>query len=286
MPILYDEQDRPYLQNRDGKRNYISPVAMARGREEHDAAIPKDETGMFRQAPRWNNSKGKWETPLDFTNIMNMAVIGGLTAGAGNMAMAGAAPAAAGSGGTLASSSPLFGAASMSTPGIGLTSGGASLVGGAVPLSSGVVPLSSVTASPAVAGSAIPGGSGVGSSAVPAAGGSGAVNQAVEQVADKAGGGGWRGQLKNHWRSIFDNGMQVVGAHQSSRAAKDAAKIQHDAVQRAIDFEMQRYREMRQNSAPYRDAGSGAIKTLNDRMQEPRPDYGAMAGRVAQRGAR
>lgn len=85
MSVQYDAQGRAFILS-NGKKNYISPVAMGQ-------AKPKDTTGMFRQAPQWNNRTGTWETPIDWTNIANAAVIGGLTAGAANAFMA--APAAA-----------------------------------------------------------------------------------------------------------------------------------------------------------------------------------------------
>lgn len=79
----------------DGR--YLSPAAFG-------DAPPDDTTGMFRQRPRWNPRTGQWETPIDWTNIANLATVSALTAGAGSAIGAGgpaasAAPTAAGSGG-------------------------------------------------------------------------------------------------------------------------------------------------------------------------------------------
>lgn len=139
--VQYDERGRPYILMGDGRRNYISPAAFGE-------PVPEDTTGMFRQAPQWNNEKGKWETPIDWTNIANAATIGGLTAGVGNAVMAGGTPAA--TGGTasalpssslpvgLTSAPSVSGVGTASTAGIsGSTAGiGGSTAGGLLPSSS------------------------------------------------------------------------------------------------------------------------------------------------------
>lgn len=89
--IRVDEHGRQYL-DRPGQQNrqYISPVARGE-------APPADTTGVFRSRPRWNQRTGRWETPIDWTNIANMGVGAGLTAGVGN-AIAAGVPTAAGAG--------------------------------------------------------------------------------------------------------------------------------------------------------------------------------------------
>jgi hypothetical protein len=127
--VQYDEKGRPYILMGDGRRNYISPAAFGE-------PVPEDTTGMFRQGPQWNNWKGEWETPIDWTNVANMATIGGLTAGVGNALMAGGAPAATGGTATVAPSTA--GVGTSTTAGIsGSTAGmGGSTAGGVLPSTS------------------------------------------------------------------------------------------------------------------------------------------------------
>jgi hypothetical protein len=95
--VQYDEKGRPYILMADGRRNYISPAAFGE-------PVPEDTTGMFRQAPQWNNQKGEWETPIDWTNIANIGVGAGLTAGGLSAFGAFGAPAASGGTATVAPS--------------------------------------------------------------------------------------------------------------------------------------------------------------------------------------
>ena len=82
--IQYDEQRRPYIDTPRG-RNYISPVAMGTGQR------PEDTTGLFRSGPQWDANKGQWVTPIDWSNVANVAVGSALGAGAISAATAGGA---------------------------------------------------------------------------------------------------------------------------------------------------------------------------------------------------
>ena len=75
MGVQYDELNRSFIWRPDGSKNYISPVAMG-------GQAPEDTTGIFRQRPQWNQNSAEWETPIDWGNIMNLGVAGGLGAGA------------------------------------------------------------------------------------------------------------------------------------------------------------------------------------------------------------
>ena len=109
-----------YFQQPGQAKNYASPVAF--GEEK-----PEDTTGIFRRAPQWNNRTGKWETPLDWGNILALATGGAMTAGLANAAMAGTAPTVGGGGGGLAGASSVT---SSMLPASSITTGGASSVVG------------------------------------------------------------------------------------------------------------------------------------------------------------
>lgn len=68
----------------NGKQIFISPAA-------YGEAPPKDTTGIFRHGPQWNQTKGQYETPIDWGNLMNLGVGTFLTAGLSNAALAGGA---------------------------------------------------------------------------------------------------------------------------------------------------------------------------------------------------
>ena len=103
MGIQYDEQGRPFTYvGGTTRRSYISPVAMGTGQR------PDDTTSILRQAPRWNQNTGKWETPIDWGNIATMGVgaLGGVGALSAMGAFGGGAGAAAGAGGAAPSAAP------------------------------------------------------------------------------------------------------------------------------------------------------------------------------------
>lgn len=78
-PIQTDAQGREYIDTPRG-RVYLSPVTRGE-------AAPTDETGIFRSRPRWNQQKGKFETPIDWGNILSIATGAGL--GAAGLSAAG-----------------------------------------------------------------------------------------------------------------------------------------------------------------------------------------------------
>lgn len=79
-PIQTDAQGRQYIDTPRG-RVYLSPVTRGE-------APPEDTTGIFRSRPRWNQKKGKFETPIDWGNILSIATGAGL--GAAGLSAAGA----------------------------------------------------------------------------------------------------------------------------------------------------------------------------------------------------
>lgn len=126
MGVQYDEQGRPFTYvGGTSRRSYISPVAMG-------GQAPEDTTGIFRQGPQWNNNTGTWETPIDWGNILNVGIAGGLGAGAASAAGLFGGGAAAGTG-SVAADPALVGAlpsAQIGTGAAALPSAAAS-VGGA-----------------------------------------------------------------------------------------------------------------------------------------------------------
>lgn len=61
-------------------------------------------------------------------------------------------------------------------------------------------------------------------------------------------------------------GATLYGAHQASKAAKDAAQTQTDYGNRALDLQQQMYQQDRADQAPYRNIGYGALNTLGSMM--------------------
>ncbi len=100
----YDERGRPYFLMPNGQRSYVSPVAMGE-------KPPADNTGIFHQAPQWNQHSGNFETPFDWGNLLSMGVAGGLGAGAASAAglFGGGASAGGGSAASAAGGSPMAG---------------------------------------------------------------------------------------------------------------------------------------------------------------------------------
>jgi hypothetical protein len=74
--IQYDALGRPYFDMPGMKApSYVSPVAMGK-------TAPADTTGVFRKGPQWNQKKGVWETPIDWSNVLNVGAATALTLGA------------------------------------------------------------------------------------------------------------------------------------------------------------------------------------------------------------
>lgn len=79
--LKYDEQGKPYydVPGQPGRRSYVSPVALG-------GKAPDDTTGIFHSAPQWNQNEGKWETPIDWGNVLNVGVGAGLGLGVADAA--------------------------------------------------------------------------------------------------------------------------------------------------------------------------------------------------------
>lgn len=122
--VQRDEQGRPFIWNRDGTKNYISPVAFGE-------QAPEDTTGIFHKRPQFNNRTGEWETPFDWGNALNIGVGAGLGAGALSAFTGGGAAAG---GAALGPSTPANIAATSAAAGsvpAALAAGGAGAAGGA-----------------------------------------------------------------------------------------------------------------------------------------------------------
>lgn len=121
--VLWDERGSPYWKTASGKKTYIPPLVAAQMRDEPRAmewAKSKGVTidyqtnpetgevsvgaggvvnnaapggGLFHKRGQWNSETGEWDTPLDWGNILSMAIAGGLTAGAATAMMGGGAAA-------------------------------------------------------------------------------------------------------------------------------------------------------------------------------------------------
>ncbi len=60
----------------------------------------------------------------------------------------------------------------------------------------------------------------------------------------------------------------IGGALISSSASKKAAQTQADAANRAADMTQENQQQVREDLAPYRDAGSATLRTLQDRLPD------------------
>lgn len=66
------------------------------------------------------------------------------------------------------------------------------------------------------------------------------------------------------WGAAIVAGGAILGASMSADAAGDAADTQAGAANRATDISNQQYQQTRDDQAPYREAGYGALNKLND----------------------
>lgn len=232
MAIEYDYQGRPYIMS-GARRVYISPVAFG-------GQAPEDKTGMFRSRPQWNQNTGRWETPLDFGNIMSIGTGAALGAGALSAlgAFGGAAGAGGGAGGAaaggvlpstaigtgavpgIAGGSGLAGAAGFGGAGVGAGTAGASA---ATAGASSVLPGVGIGETGAVTGLA---GSGFG------AGGAGGILSALGKFGGVAGEigdvltSGARGSAQERG---LEDWLDLQAAGTNNRAMVDAAQFNLDA---------------------------------------------------------
>lgn len=106
---------------------------------------------------------------------------------------------------------------------------------------------------------AFPSGAGAGSAAG-AAGAAGATPSVVDAVTNSGGGRKWTDLFKDptFWSSLIGSGALLGGAAMQSNAAGDAAKLQADAIQKAIDLQREMWQTQRSDLAPYRGIGQGS----------------------------
>lgn len=77
------------------------------------------------------------------------------------------------------------------------------------------------------------------------------------------------GTASRNWLGpLFGGGIstigQLVAGHQANTAATDAAKIQADAAQKALDFERQSYGDIVGRLSPYMNSGASATDRMNN----------------------
>lgn len=87
--LQYDEQGRPYYHMPGQSKNYVSPKAF--GGEKPAGG------NFFKHGPEWNQDKGKWDSNLNWGNILSL-VAGGAIAAPAIAGAVGAAGAGAGAG--------------------------------------------------------------------------------------------------------------------------------------------------------------------------------------------
>lgn len=219
--IQYESDGRPYTWiggQVGGKKSYISPVAMGTGTR------PDDNTGIFRKGPQWNASSGKWETPIDWGNILNVGVAGGL--GAGALSAAGLFGGAA---------APGSSAAASSTAGTGATAG----VGAGTGAGVGLGETAAVTGIPASTAASLPGFAAIPSAEGLAAGGGGALASTPignGMAATPAGGSGMASgggtSALSRVAGVGKKLSDVLGG-----ASKSQADSRHTAAQDQLDWE-------------------------------------------------
>jgi hypothetical protein len=69
-------------------------------------------------------------------------------------------------------------------------------------------------------------------------------------------------------------GLQLAGASSASNSAKEAAQIQADSAQKALDLQKQLYEEARSDLAPWRAAGQSGLQALSYGLGLPNPSTG------------
>ena len=101
-----------------------------------------------------------------------------------------------------------------------------------------------------------------------------AVNIAAPTAAATSGGGGssfLSSIIPGGWKSqVLPAGLNLLNAAITSKSARDAAKIQAQYGNRALDFEMGRYNDAKSNFQPYVQGGAKAYANLGDVLSTPR----------------
>jgi len=240
--------------------------------------------GLIHGRSEWDSSSGEYSQPINWGNIMALAVGGGIAAG---FVIPAAAAASAGSGagagagagaGTLASSTiaPTLGtlpavAASGAVPaalgtgtaiGAGTATGGtlASLAGTAAPAASAAGPGAAAASGPLASGLT----GATTTAAVPA-------SLAATGGTTAAAGGSMAGG--SIWGTLIDAGIQQAGNYAASRQQANASDRSTDAQARAneaaLAFLREQYANRQQQLAPYIQAGQQSLQGLSRFMGLP-----------------
>lgn len=217
----------------NGKKVYQSPVTYdASGKaiyKKSNNGQPISDTGggLAHGTPHWNPQTGTWDVDLDWGKVLSWGAAAGISAGALAAAAggAGAGAAEAGAGASTASATAPLASTVIGTGEIAPIAGGAGAVSTAAPVA-------------AVAGGAAP-----------------VVAKAASSVPS------WLAPVLG---SSINAAGQLIGAKLSSDANTEAAQIQADSLQKALDFEKQRYSDVQGRLAPYVAAGT----TASDRITQ------------------
>lgn len=306
--IQHEPDGRPFLWLANGRKSYISPVAMQTGER------PPDTSGFWHSRPQWSSERGRWEQPFDWGKAATIATIAAMAApvaipaiaglasgggagaagsvGAGGVGGGTGAGAATGAGltasGTLASTAPFGVGAYSAMPAVGYGTAGLSAGVGAgaaaIPVASGVPPS---MVGPGSAGYAP---IGTGMTAAPTA--SLANNPYIvnsvqgDQGAGRGPGSGLSSLMSNPYANLASQGASAAanmyGARRAADSARDAGRIQEEAAERALQFQRERwgdmsrgYQALQQAQAPFLNMGQNAASTLQ-RLLTPGAGYGPM----------
>lgn len=251
---------KAYTLTADGQKRYVAPSL-------YGAPIPEGKNSFFSSGLQWNPTTGQYEQKgIDPGNLLALGIGGALGAEAIPAIVGGAGAA------TTAGTPTLEGIA-------------AGPEAASIPV--GSVPLGAIENAPfglsATTASALPGAAAAPSAAadmlatygtVPAA--TGAVAGDITDASQlAAGGGGVWGTLGKVFGtpgvipSIISSGTGLIGAKMQADAASQAAALQNQYLNKALDIGTQEYNQRIANLQPYRSAGTQGLGQLNSLMGLP-----------------
>lgn len=230
-------QDPSSVKLNDAQKQQVIRAAQANG-------VVVDEGGNGQEVDDSGNFRAKGHKLRNTLIVAGLAGAALLTAGA-----AGAFGGAAAAGGSGAAAGTGAGLAGVEGGAYGLGTGAVSALGtGAM----GAVPVAGAAgAGAAGAGAALGGGAGVGTTAGVAGGG----------VAASKGISSWLSPILGTVVPVAGN---LIGATIASNANTEAARIQAESAQKALDFEKQQYADLTGRLTPYFTAGGAST----DRMAQ------------------
>lgn len=272
--LYYDDAKDLYYNLVNGQKKYLSPYVF-------NAQDPTGKgTGHGMTNPggsltqtggTWNPDTGQFEQSTNWGNL--------LTIGTGAALGGGLLSALAGGGGAAASGAPTL-------EGVAAGPGAASVPVGSIPLgaienTAFGLPASSAAAIPGAAAApaaadltglygTVPGGLGdlsaPGAVAGNVTGGLGAAAAGGSSIWDKIGGALLNPAVIG---SAIAGGLGYLGASKAASASEQAAALNNQYLNRALDVNTQMYNQRIQNLQPYRSSGGNALGTLNSLMGLP-----------------